>query len=71
LYTSREEAEVRQISGISKQYNLDFFKGMDKETGIQVPKKILENFIATILNNVFCISLKILFIIEERPIILS
>ena len=23
---TREEAEVRQISGISKQYNMDFFK---------------------------------------------
>ncbi len=23
---TREEAEVRQISGIGKQYNLDFFK---------------------------------------------
>lgn len=32
----REEAEVRQISGISKQYNMDFFKGMESETGIQV-----------------------------------
>ena len=29
---TREEAEVRQISGIGKQYNLDFFKVTLAET---------------------------------------